>query len=350
MKLSVIVPVYNMAADGKLKFCMDSLTGQTVEDMEIVAVDDASTDDSLAVLRSFEQRFPGRVRVITYPVNRRQGGAKNEGLRAATGEWIGFIDSDDWVTPDYYEKLLRKAETTGADLVGCDYSLVTEHTFDTGSIIRNNTQEQTGILDREKHKKLFLRPGSMVLKIYRREVLTENNLWFPEGMFYEDNCAGPLWSLYFKHFERVEEPLYYYYQHEASTVHHITEEKCRDRMRAAVLLLEECRKRGFLEDYRNELEYRFTELYYAITLFSYLSGVSRPSLSFVRELRRGVAERFPHFEDNPYYKSFTGPEEQALIRLQGKSDFIFFWYYRLKQSVRTLKKRRKACGMQGKNQ
>lgn len=340
MKLSVIVPVYNMAADGKLNFCMDSLTGQTVEDMEIIAVDDASTDDSLAVLRTYEQRFPGRVRVITYPVNRRQGGAKNEGLRAAEGDWVGFIDSDDWVTPDYYEKLLRKAEETGADLVGCDYSLVTEHTFDTGSIIRNNTPEQTGILDREKHRKLFLRPGSMVLKIYRREVLAENNLWFPEGMFYEDNCAGPLWSLYFKRFERVEEPLYYYYQHAVSTVHHITEEKCRDRMRAAALLCEECRNRGFLEEYRTEIEYRFTELYYAITLFSYLSGVSRPSLSFVRELRQGVTERFPHFEENPYYREFTGNEEQELIRLQGKSDFIFFWYYRLKQAVRALKKKR----------
>ena len=95
MQLSVIVPVYNMAGEGKLNFCMDSLLNQTIVDYEIIAVDDASTDGSLEILRAYEAAHPDRVRVITYPVNRRQGGAKNEGLRAASGEWVGFIDSDD---------------------------------------------------------------------------------------------------------------------------------------------------------------------------------------------------------------------------------------------------------------
>lgn len=193
MKLSVIVPVYNMAADGKLQFCLDSLVRQTVwENMEILAVDDASTDNSLEILRAYEARYPGRVRAITYPVNRRQGGAKNEGLRAASGEWIGFVDSDDWVAPDCYEKLLDRAEETGADMVGCDYNLVSEHTFQVGQLVQNNTADQTGALDGEKHKKLLMRPGSMVIKIYRAFVIKENDLSFPEGIFYEDNCAGPL--------------------------------------------------------------------------------------------------------------------------------------------------------------
>ena len=232
MQLSVIVPVYNMAAEGKLEYCMDSLVGQTITDMEVIAVDDASADNSLEILRAYQERYPEKVKVIASPVNKRQGGAKNLGLKAAAGEWVGFIDSDDWVTPDYYEKLLAKARETGADVVGCDYSLVSSHTFETGTVVENNTKDQTGILDQEKHRKLLLRPGSMVIKIYRNSVIRENGLCFPEGIFYEDNCAGPLWSLYFTHFERVEEPLYFYYQHDTSTVHRITEERCRDRMRA----------------------------------------------------------------------------------------------------------------------
>ncbi len=340
MKLSIIVPVYNMAADGKLQYCMDSLVAQTLpaSDYEIIAVDDASTDASLDILRDYGRRYPGLVKVLSYPVNKRQGGAKNEGLRVAQGEWIGFIDSDDWVTRDFYEKLLGKAEETGADMVGCDYNLVQEHTMQVGRIVQNNSLEQTGILDEEKHRKLLMRSGSMVIKIYRHSVLRENALCFPEGIFYEDNCAGPLWSLYFTHFEKVEEPLYYYYQHQASTVHSITEERCRDRMTAAVLMYEECKKRGFLEQYHREIEYRFTELYYAITLFTYLQGVPHPRLAFVKELRRGVTERFPGFEQNPYYKAQTGAEEQRLIAMQGKSDFLFFWYYRLKQLWRKLRK------------
>lgn len=334
MRLSIIVPVYNMAAEGKLKFCMDSLVNQTIEDYEIIAVDDASTDDSPEILRGYEKAYPGKVRVITYPVNRRQGGAKNEGLKAAAGEWIGFIDSDDWVTPDYYEKLLNRADETGADVVGCDYSLVTEHTFEVGKVVQNNSADQTGVLDEEKHKKLLLRPGSMVIKIYRHSVIRDNGLCFPEGIFYEDNCAGPLWSLYFKHFERIEEPLYYYYQHAVSTVHHISEEKCRDRMKAMELFYEECLKRRFLKQYGDEIEYRFAELYYVNTLFTYMQGVKRPKLSFVKELRRGVEERCPGFEGNEYYRQLTGPEEQKLIALQRQSTLKFYLYYRLKLLIR----------------
>lgn len=341
MRLSIIVPVYNMAAEGKLNYCMDSLLNQTVEDYEILAVDDASTDDSLSILRSYEARYPGKVRVISYARNKRQGGAKNEGLKAARGEWVGFIDSDDWVAPEFYEKLIRKGEDTGADLVGCDYSLVSEHTFEVGKVVQNNTMDQTGPLDRERHQSLLMRTGSMVVKVYRREVIVENRLDFPEGIFYEDNCAGPLWSLYFTRFERVEEPLYYYYQHQVSTVHHISEEKCRDRMKAAALLYDQCKERGVLEEYKEEIEYRFVELYYVNTLFSYLSGVKRPKLSFIRELRQGVRERFPGFEQNPYYREKTGGEEQRLIALQQRWNLGFYLLYRLKLSVR---KRRQGGG------
>ena len=338
MKLSGIVPVYNMAAGGKLEYCMDSLVGQTIQDYEIIAVDDASTDTSLEILRSYEKRYPGKVKVFACPVNRRQGGAKNEGLKHARGEWIGFIDSDDWVTADYYEKLLAKADRTGADMVGCDYSLVTEHTMETGTVVENNTLDQTGILDEEKHKKLILRPGSMVIKIYRHSVIRENHLEFPEGIFYEDNCAAPLWSAYFTHFQRVEEPLYFYYQHDTSTVHRISEARCRDRMRAEEIFLEECGKRGLLDRYRKEIEYRFSELYYVITLFSYLQGVKHPRLSFVRELREGVRKHFPDFQENEYYRERTGREEQELMAMQERSDVKFYFYYRFKLFVRRCRK------------
>ena len=201
----------------------------------------------------------------------------------------------------------------GFAALGCDYSLVDHHTFTVGKVIVNNTPEQTGELTTEQHRSLFMRPGSMVLKIYKHSVIRENHLDFPEHIFYEDNCAGPLWSLYFRHFARVEEPLYYYYQHAVSTVHHITEEKCRDRMKAAELLYAECERRGFLTEYSREIEYRYTELYYAITLFSYMGGVTHPKLAFIRQLRKGVEERFPEFAQNPYYLERTSCNNPANV-------------------------------------
>lgn len=338
MKLSIIVPVYNMVAGNKLQFCLDSLVNQTITDYEIIAVDDASTDNSKEVLMEYQRQYPHIFKVLAHEVNKRQGGAKNTGLRAASGEWIGFIDSDDWISPDYYEKLLKKAQETGADMVGCDYSLVHEHTFEVGKIVQNNSIEQTGILDEEKHKKLIMRFGSMVIKIYKHQVIKENHLEFPEGIFYEDNCAGPIWSLYFTHFERVEEPLYYYFQHDTSTVHTITETRCRDRMTAGTLMLQEMKDRGALEKYKREVEFRFTELFYLITLFSYMLGAQKKKLDFVKELKAGMISAFPDFQENAYYQQLTNPEEKEMIALQMQSDKKFFYYYRLKTMVRKIRK------------
>jgi len=331
MKLSIVVPVYNMAGDGKLKYCMDSLLSQTLPEdaYEVIPVDDKSTDNSLEVLRMYEKKYPERVHVIASPENRRQGGAKNLGIKAAKGEWLGIIDSDDWIAPDMYEKLLNRAEETGADVVGCDYTLVQEHTMKIGTTIQNNTDDQTGILDEERYKKLFMRPGSMVIKIVKRQMVVEHELWFPEHIFYEDNCASPLWMIHAKHFEKVNEPLYYYYQHETSTVHHVSEERCMDRMKALELLLEECKTRGFYETYREELEGKFAELYLKNTLFSYMQGEQPKHLSFLKKISAGMKSTFSEYQNNEYYQQIADREEKKLMRLFSKSVFVFMIYYRL---------------------
>lgn len=257
MKLSIVVPVYNMAADGKLEFCIRSLLGQTLTQKnipyEVIAVDDASTDNSLQVLKKLSEE-DSRLKVIASPENHRQGGARNRGIKEACGEFIGMMDSDDWAAPDMFEKLLNKAEETKADIVGCDYQLVGEHSFAPGKRVQNNTPEQTGVLTPEKRKLLILQPGSMVVKIYRRDMITEHALWFPEDIFYEDNCMSSLWLLHGKQFERVDEPLYYYYQHEASTVHYISRQKCLDRVAAMELLLKKSKEYGFYEEFREEFD------------------------------------------------------------------------------------------------
>lgn len=154
MKLSIIVPVYNMAADNKLRYCLDSLVQQTIADYEIIAVDDASTDESLEILREYESNYPWKFKVVQSYENLKQGGARNKGLDIARGTWVGFVDSDDWVAPDMYEKLIKKAEKTGADVVGCDYCMADTHTMTVGKLMPNNTIDQTGVLGHEQYKSL----------------------------------------------------------------------------------------------------------------------------------------------------------------------------------------------------
>lgn len=340
MKLSIIVPVYNMASDHKLEYCLDSLVNQTVKDYEIIAVDDCSTDNSMEILKEYESRFPEKFHAVHSEVNKHQGGAKNIGLRMAKGEWIGFIDSDDWIRPDMYERLIERAESTGADLAGCDYCLTDVHSMEVGQIVHNNKKSQSGILNKEKRASLILDGGSLVVKIFRRSMIMEKELWFPEDIFYEDNALGNSYLVLANHFEYIEEPMYYYYQHDTSTVHTISPKRCEDRLEAGRLMLEEAKRHGYLEELRPELEYSFTLLFYINTLFTYMAGVEKTKYGFVKAMGREMKETFPEFEKNLYYQERTHAEEKKLIRMQQKSTLFFMLYYKLLWAYRRWRKRR----------
>lgn len=339
MKLSIIVPVYNMVAGEKLEFCLNSLTNQTISDYEIIAVNDASTDDSLIVLNWYKNHYPDKFKVIDLPENRKQGGAKNAGLDIAMGEFIGFVDSDDWIRSDMYEKLLEKAEETGADVVGCDYCITYEQSFKVGEIISCSKESQTGVLDDEKYKSLILDPGSLVIKIYRRELFeTEPKIRFPEHIFYEDNAIATRLFLRAKHFEYVKEPLYYYYQHNSSTVHIVTQERCVNRLESMRIMLKMAKEDGSIDKYHDEIEFRFTNLFYQNTLFSYMQGVKGVRVSFIRPLGKAMKECFPAFRQNPYYLERVNEEERKFISLQQKSTIAFILYYKFVYFVRRIKK------------
>lgn len=344
MKLSIIVPVYNMVSDGKLEYCLNSLVNQTIDDYEIIAVDDCSTDDSFAMLKDFEKRYGDKFHAVHSDVNKHQGGAKNIGIRMAKGDWIGFIDSDDWIVPDMYEKLINKAQSSGADIVGCDYSLTNEHSMKPGQIEHNNRRNQVGILDDDKRRSLILDGGSLVVKIFRRLMIIENELWFPENIFYEDNAMGNSYLVLANHFEYIEEPMYFYYQHDTSTVHTITKERCENRMTAGRIMLDEARKHHYFDDYKTELEYKFTLLFYINTLFSYMQGVRKTQYGFVRALGKEMKRTFPNFTNNPYYNERTHEEEKKLIRMQQRSTFIFILYYKMLWAYRRWRKRQQQKG------
>lgn len=112
-KVSIIVPVYNV--EKFLERCVISLQNQTVRDIEIILVDDSSTDSSLQICNRLAQA-DSRIKVI-HKVNEGAGKARNAALSIATGEYIGFVDSDDYVEPDMYRTLLEKAEEHNSDLV-----------------------------------------------------------------------------------------------------------------------------------------------------------------------------------------------------------------------------------------
>ena len=114
-RVSVVIPIYN--TEQYLRQCLDSVVGQTLEDIEIICVDDGSTDGSPRILAGYGAR-DNRFQIITQ-ANAGPGTARNSGLRAAKGEYLIFLDSDDWYEPDFLERMVCRAEKTGADITVC---------------------------------------------------------------------------------------------------------------------------------------------------------------------------------------------------------------------------------------
>ena len=105
--ISVILPVYNV--EPYIGACIESLKRQSFRDLEFIFVDDCSTDNSVAVIEDFARTDP-RVRIIRNTENLGSGPTRNRGIEAAKGEYLSFIDPDDWIAPDFYERLYAKAD------------------------------------------------------------------------------------------------------------------------------------------------------------------------------------------------------------------------------------------------
>ena len=173
--ISVIVPVFNVAP--YLRKCLDSILNQTYENLEIIIIDDGSTDGSGSVCDEYKK--DERVKVF-HTENRGLSAVRNKGLDEANGDWIGFVDSDDWIEPDMYEVLQKKAEETGADVVEC------------GVFIKYPDRTE-----RHKRRNVVLN-GSEAIRALLNEELSENawnKLWrkdcfdntrFPTGRIFED--------------------------------------------------------------------------------------------------------------------------------------------------------------------
>ena len=186
-------------------------------------------------------------------------------------------------------------------------------------------------------------------KISFRTHYTDNeleNILFPEDIFYEDNAVSNTWMTRSKHFEYIQEPLYFYYQHDSSTVHSISKKNLEDRMAAGRMIVSEAKENGYYEDYLPEIEFQYTVLFYVNTLFSAMPKKYKIKgcYNFCKALGKEMKETFPDFQNNRYYLEKIHPEERKLIGFQMKSHLFFYIYYRLLWFYRDLR-----SGLSGRN-
>ena len=326
MELSIIVYAYNMAEDRRLEDCLNSLLEQTIFDYEIIAIDDASMDSTSQILLDFAALYPDVFKVIQLRTHKGRGGVWNLGIKHARGKWLAFVEGQDRAAPTMYEKLLVKARETGADLVGCDYRITSEGGEGENAIGHAHETFQTGVLDLEKYKSLFLNFGGIRAKIYRRKIMLDCGMSFPEDIMAAEKVMECVIALRSKHFEYVPETLYLCAAFDRFPKLDVEEENfesgskgvweyCEDQMEAARLLLQYVQDFGYLKDYYKEIEYKYAELAYIEPLSRYLSDVEEKKPVFVSILKKEIKEVFPRFEGNPYYKAKVSEEKKRVIRI-----------------------------------
>ena len=190
VKISIIVPVYNTAK--YLDKCIQTLINQTLENIEIIFIDDGSEDNSVEILKNYAKKDK-RIRILKQN-HKRQGAARNYGLSIAQGEYIGFVDSDDWVKLDMFEKLYYQAKETDSDIVMCSMNTFEDgtnkiivNTYNTLDIFNQKFFENT-FTPQDTLNFIFNISVSPYNKIYRKSLIDKNNIKFPENIYFEDNA------------------------------------------------------------------------------------------------------------------------------------------------------------------
>lgn len=248
--VSVIVPVYNTEAE--LPRCLDSLLGQTLQGIEIIVVNDGSPDRAQDIIDRYAAAHPARIWVLT----KENGGladARNYGLAAATGEYVGFVDSDDYADPRMFELLHARAAETGSDIVACDYLGIdvetgAEHRY------REGTADQFGSSVRQDPGLLLRNSASVCNKLFRRSLFEDGGIAFPAGLDFEDLATTYRLFARANKIEKVDEVLYFYMRRRAGS---ISSEWGRfGQLPDALDVLDRWyRDGGIFETFRHELEY-----------------------------------------------------------------------------------------------
>lgn len=327
--ISVIIPCFNVAR--YLPQCMDSLERQTIgiENLELIFVDDASTDggETWRCIMEFERRYPESVIAVHLEENRRQGGARNAGLCYANADYIGYVDSDDWIEPQMYEKLYQCVKEHECDIAGCRMLLNFpgggETAYEDAEVSEDFIRYEKSIMEGGTHWVTdFFKSGysaGIYAAIYRKRLLTEPGVCFPEQMKYEDNYWQPVMLLYAKSFYHLPDNLYHYRQHDASTVHERNDIRQFDRLDIELMKLETYKKLGVYERFQKEIEWDFLGYYYANTVWKLWLLFDDPPYETYIRMTQTVRDLFPEYQENPYLSQEEASLKHVLIDLIGRN-------------------------------
>jgi glycosyltransferase involved in cell wall biosynthesis len=318
-QISIIIPCYNVEL--YIDRCFESLQNQTlgIENMELVFINDASTDGTLEKLMTYERQYPESVMVIPLEENRGQGAARNIGLQYVSADYIGFVDSDDWVDANMFEEMLQVIRQQGCDFVECEWDFFSEQK--SGFTKNSFVSKQEGFLDfsqndvKERYvaEQLFFTP--LWTKLFKKSFLEENAIFCPEGLKYEDMYFCFLAILYAKSYYHMNCSYYHYFLNPNGTVQQRTIQNQLDMKEVSLLFLETCRERGLYDEYKDIVEWMFLEKYYIYMIWDIWDIVPDQAYDWYVQLKETVQKLVPDYGNNPFRQLASNQLDDFILKL-----------------------------------
>ena len=251
-KVSVIVPFYNV--EGYIEKCLETLVNQTLEDIEIILVNDGSKDRSIEIVNKFLEAYPEKL-VYLEKENGGLSDARNYAIPYAKGEYIAFLDSDDYVEKDMYQKMYELAKKENSDMVECDFYWE----------YPDKLKKDVGVI--YNGKKEMLEKVRVVAwnKLIRREILEKTEVKFPKGYRYEDVEFTYKLVPFIEKVSFLKKPCVHYIQREGS-ISNSQNERTKEIFDVLDHVIDYYKEKGIYETYQEEIEYIYVRYAFCSSL------------------------------------------------------------------------------------
>lgn len=292
-EISVIVPIYNV--ENYLENCLNSIDNQDFESYEVILVDDGSTDNSKEIAEEFVQKDKDKYKLISQK-NMGQSAARNNGLKISSGKYIAYIDSDDTVESNYLSSMYECAQKTDADMVFAAFRSVDEN----GKCIKvvyENNYIPGEVYDIKDTKELLLMENVVWNKLFRKDIIEENNLIFPDRVWAEDLRFTKKYLSNTSRCVYVDIPIYNYYQRSSSTLHSMKAERTSEILTALEDVSDFFTQKGIFEEYKSEIEMIAIQEIYIYTLVKLIRAGEMKQLKVILD---GFMKRYPNHNKNKY--------------------------------------------------
>lgn len=288
MKVSIIIPVHN--SDKFLKKCLQSIFDQTYKNIEVICIDDCSTDNSLQILNDFKMKYSTQLIVSKNPVNLGAGRSRDKGITLASGEYIMFIDSDDYIAPDYIETYVKNAYSSDIDII-------------VGGYIRDNSKAL--VFHYVSNSVWSITTYTIpVAKLFRKKFIVDNNIQFKNFYCGEDIYFSLSILCCYPKYKVIHYAGYYYFKNINSTTQTMSPDKKQEKYVSQIFdnIIEDNKGKQISKNVQNVIEYTyFANMVNALITYGHGCGIAsmRDKCNY---FDKDLTLKFPNYKRNPLFK------------------------------------------------